>query len=90
MKVLVLTLALVLASCQTLRERLPAACERAEELHAAFVIVAATGTVSRKTIRREAAAFQGLQTLCAQEQLDLVSIAEAYAAIIEAMRLARR
>jgi len=88
---------LALAGCQTtsidtaIQKNLPQVCSAATSAHAAFVVVAAGGSISDRTIRKEAAAWSALQPICANPSGQttstiLVAAAAAYATITVALR----
>lgn len=80
-------LALALGGCQArIDARLPQICERVAEAHAAFIVVAATGTLPRGAVQKELVAWEGAKQLCASETIDIVTLAELYATIIIALR----
>lgn len=93
---------LSLAGCTTtasidtaIQDNLPAICGAADTAHLAFTAVAATGSLSERTIRRERAAYDVLQPLCvdpanASTASVLVAAAAAYATITAALREAER
>ncbi len=93
---------LALAGCTTtssidaaIQSNLPAICNAATTAHIAFSAVAATGNISDRTVRREQAAYDALQPLCADPANAttasvLVAAATAYATITAALREAER
>jgi hypothetical protein len=72
---------------------LPAICSLGVSAHAAFTAVAATSKLARATVSDEAAAYSGLQTLCANPPQNLSdAIAEAgaiYASIANSLAAAQ-
>lgn len=91
---------LALASCQTadideaIQKSAPQICAAATPLHNAFVVVAASGEISQRTIDREAAAWAVLQPICADPSSAtsttiLIAAAQAYIVISQAVREAR-
>jgi hypothetical protein len=95
---LVSVLGLVLASCagnpkldRAIQDNLPRICSSASQLHASFVIIASTGNVKADLVRKEAAAWAAVDTICrnpsqVNSSTALIRVAEAYAAMIAAMR----
>lgn len=88
---------LALAGCQTtsidsaIQKNLPQICSAATTAHAAFIAASAAGTISDRTIRKEAAAWSALQPICANPRGQtsasiLVAAASAYASITIALR----
>lgn len=92
----------VLSACTTtgsidaaIQKNLPQVCSAAATAHSAFVVVASTGNLKPSTVAREAAAWKGLEAICADPSsvtaaTALVKAAEAYAAITIALREAKR
>lgn len=88
---------LALSACTTtsidtaIEKNLPQICSAAGTAHSAFVVVAVTGNLKPRTVAREAAAWQAIETVCASPgdataASVLVRVAEAYAAITVALR----
>lgn len=95
--ILAATAALALSACTTtsfdttVRNNLPQTCALLESAHTAFTLVAATGQVPAVTVRREAAAYEGVSVFCADPSRvtaanALVLVAGAYAVIVVALR----
>ena len=92
----------MLASCSasanvdsTIQSNLPRTCALIETSHAAFVVLAATGQVSRKTAKAELAAYTSTRTICANPETAtatdaIVTAATAYATISSALSSARK
>lgn len=98
---LALAIGLSLAACQTtvdkvddaIAKNLPTACKALDTVHASFVVVAATGKVKPSVVAKEAAAYAGVATICADPSAvststALVTVATAYAAVVNALRAA--
>ncbi|MFU0502979.1 cell wall anchor protein [Pseudaminobacter sp. NGMCC 1.201702] len=88
---------LALAGCQTtsidvaIQKNLPQVCSAAGTAHVAFIAASAAGTISDRTIRKEAAAWAALEPICANPSGQttatiLVAAASAYATITIALR----
>jgi uncharacterized hydantoinase/oxoprolinase family protein len=88
---------LALAGCQSTKldeaiaKNLPKICSGAAQIHSAFVVVAATGTVPAKAVKNERVAYAAVRTVCADpgsvnSSTALATAAEAYAAMIRALR----
>jgi hypothetical protein len=90
-----------LAACQTtvtkiddaIAKNLPTACKALDTVHASFVVVASTGKVKQSVVTKEAAAYAGVAAICADPSsvstsTALVKVAEAYAAVVNALRAA--
>lgn len=95
--ILAATAAMALSACtttgfdNTVRENLPQTCALLESAHTAFTLIAATGQVPAVTVRREAAAYEGVRVFCdnpAQVTAAnaLVLVAGAYAIVTVALR----
>lgn len=89
-----------LAACQSTRvdtaieKNLPKICSGAAQIHSAFVVIAATGDVKQSLVRKEAAAYAALRSVCddpasVNSSNALVVAAEAYAAMVVALRDAK-
>jgi hypothetical protein len=89
-----------LAGCQSTKldkaiaDNLPKICSGAAQIHSAFVVVASTGTVPAKAVTKERAAWAALSTVCrdpasVNSATALVTAAEAYAAMIAALKSAQ-
>jgi hypothetical protein len=77
-----------------IQQNLPKACSALQTAHAAFVAVSASGTIKQSTVAKEAAAYQGVATICADTPSvtasnALVLVATAYAAVALAMKEAK-
>lgn len=92
-----LALCLPLAACtttgfdNTIRDNLPQACILLDSAHTAFLIIAETGQVPAATVRKEAAAYAGVQVFCADPSRvtaanALVLVAGAYAIVTVSLR----
>ncbi|MDL2397476.1 cell wall anchor protein [Rhizobium mayense] len=90
-----------LSGCQTaslntsIRQNLPKACQTLETAHAAFMSIAVLGTVKQSAIDKEAAAYFGVRSLCADPEREtaadvLAKVARAYATIDAALNAARQ
>lgn len=102
MRFIILALcAIALSACQTtadidtaIQKNLPQICSAAATGHSAFIIVASTGNIKPATVRKEAAAWAALDTVCKDPSrvtaaTALVIAAEAYATITIALREAK-
>ena len=49
---------------EALQKSLPKVCDALNTSHIAFVAIAATGKISAKTVSKEAAAYEGVKTVC--------------------------
>lgn len=89
--------AMALSACTTtgidttIRDNLPQTCDLLNSAHTAFVLVAATGQVPAATVRKEAAAFEGVSVICSDPSRvttanALVLVAGAYAVVTVALR----
>lgn len=96
----VAVLALALGGCQNskldnaIAQNLPKICSAAASVHSAFVVVAATGTVPAKAVNKERAAWAAMASICknpgsVNSSTALVTAAEAYAAMIAAIKSAQ-
>jgi len=70
---------------------LPTACALIASADAAFQAVAAAGTLKAAVVNEEAAAMAGVKTICANPSAvnastALITLADAYAAVIEAAK----
>lgn len=92
--------ALALAGCQSTKvdeaiaKNLPKICSGAASIHSAFTIVAATGEVPAKAVTKERAAWAALNSVCknpasVNSATALVTAAEAYAAMVAALKAAQ-
>jgi len=77
-----------------IQKNLPKTCALIETAHAAFSVVAESGDLSSRTVRREAAAYEGISVLCSDPSQAttadaIVKIAQAYAVISLAMKEAK-
>lgn len=77
-----------------IQKNLPKTCSAIETAHIAFVAVAATGKIKDNTVRKEAAAYQGIQIVCddpgkATAVSTLVAAAQAYVVISTALKEAK-
>lgn len=95
--------ALSLASCSTtdaaridtaVQQSLTKACPALETAHLAFVAIAASGSISQRTIAREAAAYAGVQAICVDPgratAVDAaIRVAQAYVIVSAALKEAR-
>lgn len=97
MRLLALLACLPLAACSTtgidttIRDNLPQTCALLESAHTAFTLIAVTGSVPAATVRREAAAYEGVTVFCNDPTRvtvgnALVLVAGAYAVIVVALR----
>ena len=94
-----LTMSFSLAGCNLnsvssdVSASLPTICSLGTSAHAAFSAIAATGKLSQAAVNDEAAAYDGLQALCANPPKNLsAAIAEAgsiYATIANALSAAQ-
>lgn len=97
-----LAASLVLAGCQTtmtqiddtIQKNLPAACELIATAHAGFVTINAAHHLSASVVKKEAAAFAGVASICVDPthvttSSALIIAANAYAAIVAALHEAR-
>lgn len=101
MKATFLIIPLALASCTTtgsidsaIRNNLPRTCNLIQTGHAAFVAASASGKIKARTIAKEAAAYEGVMTVCANPEgvtaaNALVVAATAYAQISLALKEAK-
>lgn len=92
----VATVCAALASCQTVKDidtavqkNLPQICSGASQIYAAFTIVASTGKIADKHVRKAEAAWAALDVICrdpssVSSSTALVKAAQAYAALIAA------
>lgn len=91
-------LPLMLAACQTtvakvddaIAKNLPTACKALDVAHATFIAVASTGKIKPAVVTREAAAYAGVATICADPasvttSTALVKVATAYATVVNAL-----
>lgn len=89
--------AVVLSGCSTtrvdnvLQSNLPQVCELLETAHVAFVAIATTGQVPAATVRKEAAAYAGVEILCTDPAnvtttTAIVRVAAAYAVVVLALK----
>ncbi len=87
------------AGCQNTKldaaiaQNLPKICSAAASVHSAFLVVSATGTVPAKAVKNERAAWAALYSVCknpgsVNSTTALVTAAEAYAAMIAAIKSA--
>lgn len=93
--------AVALSACTTtssidtaIKNSLPKTCELLQTAHAAFVAASVSGDIKESTVRREAAAYAGVETICANpDQVTaasaLVLAAQAYATVSLALKEAR-
>lgn len=93
--------ALSLASCTTtstidtaVQQSLPKVCSALETAHVAFVAVSATGKIKDSTIRKEAAAYAGVQTFCIDPRNTTainaaILVGQAYIVVSAALKEAR-
>ncbi|MBZ9653565.1 cell wall anchor protein [Phyllobacterium lublinensis] len=92
--------ALALSACnttkvdETIQKNLPRTCSLINQTHAAFVTVSISGSISVKTVAKEAAAYDSAQKVCADPSsvtasTALVKAAEVYATIAIALREAK-
>lgn len=92
-----LALCIPLAACQTtkldnvLQSNLPQTCELLETAHVAFVAIATTGQVPASTVRKEAAAYAGVEIICTDPAnvtatSAIVRVAAAYAVVVLALK----
>jgi hypothetical protein len=90
-----------LASCQTadldktIQSNLPRTCALIDTAHAAFIAASVSGSISKKTIRTENAAYVSAQTVCAHPESvtaenALIVAAQAYASISLSLKAARK
>jgi hypothetical protein len=91
---------LALSGCQTrsidnaIQTNLPKTCDALNVAHTAFVAATASGKIPQKTSDKEAAAYAGIQTICADPQHTtaasaLVLAAEAFAVVSTALQEAK-
>lgn len=90
---------LLLPSCATtgdpsLQRNLASACETLETGHLAFTALSLSGAIRQSTINKEAAAYAGVQVICADPSTvtagnALVRVATAYATIAIALKEAK-
>jgi hypothetical protein len=89
-----------LASCTpkdmdtAVQQNLPQICSATSQLHEAFLAITLTGEIKESTIRKEAAAWNGVQMVCADPGNataigTLARVSAAYAVIVSAMREAK-
>ncbi|WP_199773525.1 cell wall anchor protein [Rhizobium sp. NXC24] len=90
-----------LSACQTtsqvdnaIEQNLPKVCSAIEIAHVAFSAVAATGKLKAGTVSKEAAAYAGVETICADPShttvVDaVVKVAQAYAVVSSALQQAK-
>lgn len=95
-------LALGLSACQSstnidsaIQSNLPRTCALINTAHAAFVAASISGRIPKKTVRREAAAYAGVQAICANPETAtasdaLVLAAQAYATISLSLKDAKK
>lgn len=87
----------LLVACQTakldnvLQSNLPQACELLETAHLAFVAIAQSGQVPAGTVRKEAAAYAGVEVICADPAnvtatTAIVRVAAAYSIVVLALK----
>ncbi|MGK6313738.1 cell wall anchor protein [Neorhizobium sp. DT-125] len=93
--------AVALSACTTtgsidtaIKNSLPKTCALIQTAHAAFVAASASGNIKASTIRKEAAAYEGVQVICADPGSvtaanALVVAATAYATVSLALKEAR-
>ncbi|WJR67224.1 cell wall anchor protein [Neorhizobium sp. CSC1952] len=93
--------AVALSACTTtgsidtaIKNNLPKTCALIQTAHAAFVAASASGNIKAPTIRREAAAYEGVQVICDDPESvtaanALVVAATAYATVSLALKEAR-
>ncbi|MBW9053468.1 cell wall anchor protein [Rhizobium mesosinicum] len=77
-----------------IQKNLPKTCSAIETAHIAFAAVAATGKIKDSTVRKEAAAYQGIQIVCddpgnATAASTLIAAAQAYLVISTALKEAK-
>ncbi|HEV7305243.1 cell wall anchor protein [Ensifer sp.] len=92
--IIVSAAAIVLSACTTIQNSLPQVCSAATAAHSAFVVVAATGDLKPKLVAKEAAAWAAVEAVCKDPggitaENALVKAAEAFAAIMRALREAK-
>ncbi|KSV84530.1 hypothetical protein N183_11935 [Sinorhizobium sp. Sb3] len=100
--IIVSAAAFVLSACTTttgsidtaIKNSLPKTCALLETAHAAFVAALASGNIKASTIAKEAAAYNGVQVICADPGSvtganALVVAATAYATISLALKEAQ-
>jgi len=94
---------LVLSGCTTtgtstidtaVQQNLPKVCSALEVSHVAFVAVASTGKIKDKTIAKEAAAYAGVETICADPSHTTavgaaIMVAQAYSVVSLALKEAK-
>lgn len=90
---------LLLPSCATtgdppFQKNLAAACQALDTGHLAFTALALSGSAKQSTIDKEAAAYQGVQVICADPSNvttanALVLVATAYATVAIALKEAK-
>ena len=93
--------AVSLSACQTtnqvdtaIEQNLPKVCSALEIAHVAFSAVAATGKIKSTTVAKEAAAYAGVETICADPSHTtavnaLVLVAQAYTVVSSALQQAK-
>jgi len=95
--------ALALSSCTSsdvgkidtaIQQNLPKACQTLETAHLAFTAIALSGSIKPATVNKEAAAYAGVQTICANPSNvnaadALVLVATAYATVAIALKEAK-
>lgn len=99
-KAAIITIAVALSSCTTtsidttIQNSLPKACALLVNAHAAFNIIAETGKLSDRAVRKENAAYQGVAVFCDNPSQvttanALVLVAGAYAVVAVSLKDAR-
>lgn len=92
--------AFALSACTTtdidtaISKSLPRTCALIDQAHAAFIAVSVSGKIPAKTVAKEAAAYDGIQAICADPasvtaSTALVKAAQVYATITIALRDAK-
>ncbi|MDE1991679.1 MAG: cell wall anchor protein [Rhizobiaceae bacterium] len=102
MRALLLAMAagVALSGCQTtsvdtaIETNLPKVCAALETAHTAFSAVALTGKIKVSTVAKEAVAYAGVETICADPSHTtvigaVVLVAQAYATVTAALQEAK-
>jgi hypothetical protein len=96
--------AVALSACTTtgtsdidaaVQKNLPKVCSALETAHVAFSAVAATGKIKVSTVKKEAAAYAGVQTICSDPEHTsainaAVLVGQAYVVVTAALKEAKQ
>lgn len=97
---MILCIPFVLASCtptdldSAVQKNLPQICSATSQLHEAFLAITLSGLVKESTIKKEAAAWSGVELVCADPSNataigTLARVSAAYAMIVQAVKEAK-